>query len=214
MGGWAGLKLLGLGILLVVSMAACGGDDVQPAPNPTVASPTAAPTPAPTDPPAPTRTTAPVVSIVASTVAPSPTVAPVPTQTPTPVPTDVPPPPPTLAPDPTPQATLVPSTQPPHIFIGAASLDGTLAPAGTVIAAYVQGQEVSLGIVAEDGKFSAIVVPFQNQAVVFAVGGYPAAQVHPQTVIGGATLMDLTACTGGLAPGPPPPDPASALTTC
>ena len=212
MGGWAGLKLLGLGILLVVSMAACGGVDVQPAPNPTVASPTAAPTPVPTDPPTPT--TAPVVSNVAPTVASSPTAVPVPTQTPTPVPTDVPPPPPTLAPDPTPQATLVPSTQPPHIFIGAASLDGALAPAGTVIAAYVQGQEVSLGIVAEDGKFSAIVVPFQNQAVVFAVGGYPAAQVHPQTVIGGATLMDLTACTGGLAPGPPPPDPASALTTC
>ena len=193
MGGWSGLKLLGLGILLVVSMAACGGDDVQPAPNPTVASPTAAPSPVPTDPPAPTPTTAPVVSIVASTVAPSPTAAPVPTQTPTPVPTDVPPPPPTLAPNPTP---------------------GALAPAGTVIAAYVQGQEVSLGIVAEDGKFSAIVVPFQNQAVVFAVGGYPSAQVHPQTIVGGATLMDLTACTGGLPPGPPPPDPASALTTC
>ena len=210
MGGWAGLKLLGLGILLVVTMAACGGDDVQPAPNPTVASPTAAPTPVPTDPPAPTPTTAPVISIVAPTAAPSPTAVPVPT----PVPTDVPPPPPTLAPNPSPQATLIPSTQPPHIFIGAASLDGALAPAGTVIAAYVQGQEVSLGIVAEDGKFSAIVVPFQNQAVVFAVAGYPAAQVHPQTVIGGATLMDLTACTGGLPPGPPPPDPASALTTC
>ena len=226
MGGRTGLKLMGVGILLVSLMAACGGEEPQPAPAaPTVAAPP------PTSPPPPPPTSAPALAAAPQPIVVAATPTPVPA-TPTPVPaapTPAPPrttaaPAPTTAPAPTAEPTaapdvasppqLSPSDGPPHIFIGKASLDGTPAAPGTIVAAYILGQEVGQAIVGDDGKFPAIVILYHNQQVVFAIGGYAAHQVHPQTQAADATKLELTACTGGQPPGPPPPDPASAPTGC
>lgn len=82
------------------------------------------------------------------------------------------------------------SNLPPHVFIGKATIDGELAPPGTIVAAFVGGNEAGKGLVLDNGQFT-ILIPFPNQIVSFSVGGFDTGQTAP-TEVGGADVIDLS----------------------
>lgn len=184
------------------------------APVPTVepeALPTATPMPTPTSAPTPTSTPTP-------TSAPVPTATPTPTSTPTPVPAVpiiLPPtatavPPMTKTPTPLPRSancfsTFMPTPPAtsgqslPQIIVGSATIDGTPAPDGTVVTAWVEGNPAAATTLSQ-GQFGLSVEPppgssYVGKTVLFKVGECAASS----TIVwqaGAADLIDLAATSG------------------
>ncbi len=160
-----------------------------PTPMPT---PTPLPTPTPTL--TPTLTTAPT---------PSPTPLPVPTLTPTLAPTPAPAPTSTPAPTPTPgPLPPVDNSVPPHHFVGAVNIDGSMALDGTSVTAWLRAfsQPVAKTVVI-GGRYT-LEIPqyksgsFVGKTVSFKVGGFDANQTH-RWEWGGADELNLTASSRG-----------------
>ena len=198
--------LLVLGILTLGVIVGCDEEEPTAAPEPTqptsrTDTPQLPDSPRPTSTPEPTATPVPEPT---ATPIPQPTAtpAPEPTATPTPAPTPVPP---TPAPTPTPVATAAPTpvssatdgaperndAVPPHIIVGIASIDGTPAPAGTVVTAHAGELEVaSSAVVGDSGNFS-FSIPYPDAEVTFKVRGITALNAVVNTEIGGSTLLNL-----------------------
>ena len=186
--------------IFVLLVAACGGDPtVAPVPTALVQLEVQ-----------PTATTTP-------TAVPAPTATPIPTAEPTAEPTATPPPTPTLAPTatatprlsagivphtptPLPPPTPVPDlgqlsqNRPPHIFVGAVTIDGLPAPDGTVIKAYVNGVEVA-SVRVEDGLYLPLAILIPEQTVTFMIGDLTAVESF-LTEVGGVNVLNLTATKG------------------
>ena len=183
--------------VLVLLVAACGGDptvtpiptavaqlEVQPAATPAstaITNATAVPTPTaePTATPLPTPTLAPT-----TTATPRLGVGMVP-RTPTPFPT----------PTPVPDLEQLSQNRPPHVFVGAVMIDGLPAPDGTVVRALVNGVEVA-SVQVEDGKYLPLVILIPGQTVTFTVGDWTAAETF-LTEVGGVDVLNLTATSSG-----------------
>lgn len=182
--------------ILVLLVAACGGDPtVAPAPivvtqievQRTATTAATAPPEVPTATSVPTPTAEPT----ATPPLPTPTLAPTATATPrlsagivphtaTPLPT----------PTPAPDLDQLRLNTPPHIFVGAVTIDGLPAPEGTVVRALVDGVEVASAQV-EDGNYLPLAIPIPGQTVTFMVGDLTAAQTS-FTKVGGVELLNLT----------------------
>jgi hypothetical protein len=80
--------------------------------------------------------------------------------------------------------------RPPHIFVGAVTIDGLPAPEGTVVRALVNGVEVASAQV-EDGQYLPLAVLIPGQTVTFLVGDLTADQTF-LTKVGGVDLLNLT----------------------
>lgn len=194
-----------LGVLAAALIAGCGGDEPAAVPAPTeppapAVAPTQEPLPTPDPTPEPTpEPTAPPEPGPTATPAPAPTATPMPEPPATLAPTATPAPAPTAIPTPAPTTgagtnVLQPSNQPPHIFIGTAQLNGAPAPAGTAILAMVGTFQVGSGsVTSADGTFGAVLVPYPDQMVTFMVGTAPASQSAVRTMVGGSTVLTLTA---------------------
>jgi len=199
----------------VFVMNSSGGDSVP------IAAAIPTDTPAPTETLAPTETPA-----SAPTFTPMPTYTPYPTPTPVPTYTPYPTPVPTYTPRPTARPTSPPTStiQPgsaitgqncgtatgagqavvsitgqrviPHAFLGLATVNGRPAADGTVVTAWVDGQQVTAKSVT-DGYYPPLIVEprsgsFAGKTVTFAIGGTPA----EETVLwksGEVTELNLTA---------------------
>ena len=155
------------------------------------------------------RTSTPTLSPTpANTVSPTQTIAP--TETPTQVPTaaPTPTPTPTTAPEPTPTvspprsggATPIPysSSVFPHILAGTATINGSNAPTGTVVAAWIGGNLAGATSVKSGGKYSLALgqvlgqPPFGGKVITFTIGSLTAhQQIKWQS--GGADPLSLTA---------------------
>ena len=206
-----GLRLVILGILGVLTLGVivgCGGEEPTATPEPTQpASRTDTPqlpdSPRPTSTPEPTATPVPEPT---ATPVPEPTATPVPEPTATPVPAPTPTPvPPTPVPTPVPAATAAPTPTlpdpdgaperndavPPHIIVGTASIDGSPAPAGTVVSAHAGDLELaSADVAGDDGNFS-FPIPYPDAEVTFKVNGITALNAMVNTQIGGSTVLNL-----------------------
>ena len=84
--------------------------------------------------------------------------------------------------------------QPPHVFTGSASVDGTPAPEGTIVSALVNGVVVGSVKVDAAGNYPALLVETPGVTVTFTVGDIPAAETATAE-LGGASLLNLTANT-------------------
>ena len=123
---------------------------------------------------------------------PSPTAAPTPTATPypTPTPTLLPTPTPTPAPEP-PQ--LPGSSEPPHIFAGTATLNGSPAGQGVAVDAYDGGRLIGATVTQAGGRFS-IHVHRAEGVITFRVNNQAAAESWTAWQRGQVTTgFDLTA---------------------
>ena len=181
--------------VLVLLVAACGEDTtVAPAPiavtqvevQPTATTAATAPPEVPTATSVPTPTAEPT-----ATPLPTPTLAPTATATPR-LSAGIVPHTPTPLPTPTPAPDLdqLRLNTPPHIFVGAVTIDGLPAPEGTVVRALVDGVEVASAQV-EDGKYLPLAILIPGQTVTFMVGDLTAAQTS-FTKVGGIELLNLT----------------------
>jgi hypothetical protein len=101
---------------------------------------------------------------------------------------------------------------PPHVFAGAATLDGAPVPDGTIIQGVIDGRPWSgAETTVQDGKFTLFVTQPQGESISLelAVGGFVAEQSYLWR-LGGATLVQLDATTElpalSLSFEPPPPD--------
>ena len=104
----------------------------------------------------------------------------------------------------------------PHAFFGSATVNGSPAIDGTVVAALVDGRQVAAKAVS-DGSYPVLLVEpvadsFVGKTVTFTIGGIPA----DQTVLwaqGEVTNLNLTATPAVGAPTPSPTIPAPTPTT-
>ena len=104
----------------------------------------------------------------------------------------------------------------PHAFFGSATVNGSPAIDGTVVAALVDGRQVAAKVVS-DGSYPVLLVEpvadsFVGKTVTFTIGGIPA----DQTVLwaqGEVTNLNLTATPAVGAPTPSPTIPAPTPTT-
>ena len=172
--------------VLILLVAACGGDptvaptatavaqiEVQPTPTTVVPTATAVPTPtaAPTATPPPTPTVGPT-----ATATPSLSMGIV---TPTPPPTPVP------------NLDQLGQDRPPQILVGTVTIDGSPAPEGTLVRALVNGVEVD-SVLVEDGKYPRLTILIPGQTVTFLIGDWTAAETF-LTKMGGVNVLNLTA---------------------
>ncbi len=179
---------------IAIFVIACGGSTATPEPAPTTAAlaltnaqaSTATPAPIntpaptathqPTDTPMPTNTPAALVVIPALTNTPAPTVTPMPEATVIPV--------------------AVSGGSFPHVFVGTASIDGSLADDGTEVVALIDGEEAGTAIV-RDGKFTMLLVEtggksYGGKTITFTVGEVPAPETSTW-MRGEATSLELNA---------------------
>ena len=128
----------------------------------------------------------------ASTPTPSPTATPRPT--PTPAPTATPRPTPTPTPAPTAEPPQLPgSSEPPHIFAGQATLNGSPAGQGVAIDAYDGGRLIGATVTQAGGRFS-IHVHRAEGVITFRVNNQAAAESWTAWQRGQVTTgFDLTA---------------------
>lgn len=136
-----------------------------------------------------------------ATPTPTPTPTVVPTLPPTPTPTEAPTPTPTVAPTPSPMPPPTPDnvSGPPCRFHGTVQLNGSAAPAGTVITVIIEGYGYTTSTVATVGSSTySITIPkaqgisYEGKAVTFRVGSAAAIQVSAWTT-GGNVAVNLTA---------------------
>ena len=99
-------------------------------------------------------------------------------------------------------ASVLSQEQPPHLFMGSATIDGNPAPEGTVVSALVNGATVGSVQVDAMGTYPALIVPTPGVTVTFEVGGFPAAE-SAITEVGGASILNLTSSTGTQGPTTP-----------
>ena len=197
----------GIGAFVLVLLVAACGEDTTVAPAPIAVTqvevqPTA--TTAATAPPeVPTATSVPTPAVFpvrqrrsppprrCRPPLPTPTLAPTATATPR-LSAGIVPHTPTPLPTPTPAPDLdqLRLNTPPHIFVGAVTIDGLPAPEGTVVRALVDGVEVASAQV-EDGKYLPLAILIPGQTVTFMVGDLTAAQTS-FTKVGGIELLNLT----------------------
>ena len=101
---------------------------------------------------------------------------------------------------------------PPHVFIGSATINGSPAADGMVVAAVVDGRQVAAKMVS-GGSYEAIYVfptngSFVGKIVTFTIGGIPANETALWKQ-GGATSLNLSATP---SPGTPTATPAPTAT--
>ena len=157
-----------------------------PSPIASVQTPTPAPTSAPSAPPLPTLARAvqanptPEPEVQATpipqpTLEPTPVATPEPMSTPNPTPTPVPTAAPTAVPLPPVNNTVVP-----HAFVGTVTIDGVIAPDGTVVTAWIQEFSVPVDQAVVNAGSYLIQVPqygsasFAGMTVTFKVGSLDA----------------------------------------
>ena len=95
---------------------------------------------------------------------------------------------------------------PPHVLIGAVTLDGATPAAGVVVTAHANGQEIGSTVVNEDGHYAIQVSrPPAGAEVTFMVGGAKAAESLSVWTTGavqrGFNLTATTAIEGCASPG-------------
>ena len=171
-------------------------------------------------------TTTVIASLVPVTPTPttSPTLTPLPTfPTPTPTATTISPTPTTVTPtpttgSPTPTPTLGPEV-PPSEFYGHVTLDGVPAPAGTVVAGYIRGEQRGIIVVSTAGTYGGS-GPFDARLVVHAyeqdfTGGDPVIQftVGERLADQTATFQSGTVRELGLSSESPTPTPTVTTVT-
>jgi len=90
---------------------------------------------------------------------------------------------------------------PPHVFVGAASLNGVAAADGSAVTAWVDGEQVA-DAYASGGDYTLLVdqgdSSFAGKTVSFKIGGVDAAE-SADWVQGGAEVLDLVAAAGSTA---------------
>ena len=92
---------------------------------------------------------------------------------------------------------------PPHFFIGKVfDMSGGTATVGTVVTAYINGQEQGSTTVRAGGDYTLPVSQGTGTGITFRIGGLTAAETA-SWMFGGATLLDLNA-VGGSAVVPTP----------
>ena len=83
--------------------------------------------------------------------------------------------------------------QAPQVFVGTATVNGTLAAAGTPLTAWDGAKQVGAAVVGESGSF-VIQVARSSGVITFRIGGSPADRTHPAWTPGLVTTgFDLTA---------------------
>ena len=179
--------------ILILLLAACGGDPtVAPASTnvpqveaqPTATSvPTPAPTPTvePTFVPEPTATPLPIPTLGPTATATPRIIMGIVRPTPTPAPT----------PTPLPDLDVLRQNLPPQIILGTVTIDGSPAPDGTVVRALVDGVEVA-SVQVMEGKYPRLDFLTPAQTVTFMIGDLTAAETFVTTV-GGIDMLNLTA---------------------
>ena len=103
---------------------------------------------------------------------------------------------------------------PPHVFIGSATINGSPAADGMVVAALVDGRQVAAKMVS-GGSYEAIYVfptngSFVGKIVTFTIGGIPANETALWKQ-GGATSLNLSATPSPAAPTATPVPAATAV---
>ena len=78
------------------------------------------------------------------------------------------------------------------MFVGTATINGVLAPQGTVVIALVDGVEVGRSFVGSEGKFEALYVGNPGRTVTFQIGNSMARESFTIEV-GEADIVTLTA---------------------
>ena len=92
---------------------------------------------------------------------------------------------------------------PPHFFIGKVfDMSGGTASVGTVVTAYINGEEQGSATVRAGGEYTLPVSQGSGTDITFRIGGLAAAETA-SWMFGGATLLDLNAVGGGTV-GPTP----------
>ena len=85
---------------------------------------------------------------------------------------------------------------PPHFFIGKVfDMSGGTATAGTVVTAYINGEQQGTTMVRAGGDYTLQVSQGSGTGVTFRIGGLAAAE-SASWMFGGATLLDLNAVGG------------------
>lgn len=80
---------------------------------------------------------------------------------------------------------------PPHVFVGAAAVDGTPAAEGTMITAWSEGSSLAHSAAIQGRYYLLVPQPAAGQSISFSIGDLPADQTYPWEP-GGATSLDLT----------------------
>jgi len=92
---------------------------------------------------------------------------------------------------------------PPHVFVGAASLNGIAAADGSAVTAWVDGEMVA-DAYASGGDYTLLVdqgdASFAGKAVSFKISGVDAAETA-DWIQGGAEVLDLVATAGSIGSG-------------
>ena len=88
---------------------------------------------------------------------------------------------------------------PPHVFVGAVTLDGATAADGAAVTAWIDGEQVASTTVS-GGEYSVLVEPtgdasFTGKTVSFKVSGTDATETAPWSQ-GGGDVLDLTGVSG------------------
>jgi hypothetical protein len=90
---------------------------------------------------------------------------------------------------------------PPHVFHGTVIVNGLRAPTGTEVTALLGGQPVATDMVDQNGEYTLLVPQGTSDEVTFQVGTLTAQQTGNWEQ-GGADIMNLTASSIGVGPGP------------
>ena len=96
----------------------------------------------------------------------------------------------------------------PHAFFGSATINGSPAANGTVVAALVDGRQIVAKPVSGDGSYPVLLVEpdtgsFAGKIVTFTIGGFPAAETA-FWIEGNVTILNLNASPGQGGPTPTP----------
>ena len=96
----------------------------------------------------------------------------------------------------------------PHAFFGSATINGSPAAGGTVVAALVDGRQVVAKPVSDDGSYPVLLVEpesgsFAGKTVTFTIGGFPAAETA-FWIEGDVTILNLNASPAQGTPTPTP----------
>jgi hypothetical protein len=90
---------------------------------------------------------------------------------------------------------------PPHVFHGTVMVNGLSAPTGTEVTALLGGQPVATDMVDQNGEYTLLVPQGTGDEVTFRVGTLTAQQMGNWEQ-GGADIVNLTASSIGVGPGP------------
>ena len=86
-------------------------------------------------------------------------------------------------------------SQPPHVFVGTATVDGVAAAPGTLITAWDGSREIGRAGAGAGGAFT-ITVSRSSGAITFRIGGLAAQQSHPVWTVGEVTTGFVLSAAG------------------